>query len=132
MLHDIQTIGDSCPSRISVIYFPRMAPKKPIEKREATLDSVLATVERGFADLEGKMDRGFAAVAEDIADIKSTMVTKADFNKSVEKLDNRLTAVESKIGGIHNRIDDEALKRGNLENRVRSAVPNLPPPPERV
>jgi hypothetical protein len=38
----------------------------------------------------------------------------------------------SKIGGIHNRIDDEALKRGNLENGVRSVVPNLPPPPERV
>ena len=48
------------------------------------------------------------------------------------EFDNRLTAVESKIGGIHNRIDDEALKRANLESRVRSAVPNLPPPPERV
>jgi hypothetical protein len=60
------------------------------------------------------------------------MVTKAEFNEAVEKLDNRLTGVESKIGGIHNRIDDEALKRGNLESRVRSVVPNLPPPPERV
>ena len=68
----------------------------------------------------------------DIADIKSKMVTKTDFNEAVEKLDNRLTAVESEIGGIHNRIDDEALKRGNLETRVRSAIPNLPPPPERV
>jgi hypothetical protein len=57
---------------------------------------------------------------------------KAELNEAVEKLDNRLTAVESKIGGIHNRIDDETLKPGNLENRVRSAVPNLPPPPERV
>jgi hypothetical protein len=60
------------------------------------------------------------------------MVTKAEFNEAVEKLDNRLTGVESKIGGIHNRIDDEALKRGNLKSRVRSVVPNLPPPPERV
>jgi hypothetical protein len=89
-------------------------------------------VERGFADLDAKMDRGFAAVADDISDIKSTMVTKAELNESVEKLDDRLTAVESKIGGIHNRIDDEALKRANLETRVRAAVPNLPPPPERV
>jgi hypothetical protein len=109
-----------------------MAAKKPNKKRKATLDRVLSTVKRGFADLAGKMDRGFAAVAEDIADIKSTMVTKAEFNESVKKLDNRLTAVESKIGGIHNRIDDEALKRGNLESRVRSVVPNLPSPPERV
>jgi hypothetical protein len=102
------------------------------KKREATLESILSTVKRGFADLEGKMHRGFAAVAEDIADIKSTMVTKADFNKSVEKIENRLSAVESKIGGIHNRMDDEALKRANLENRVRAVVPKLPPPPERV
>ena len=64
--------------------------------------------------------------------IKDHMVTKTEFNEAVEKLDNRLTAVESKIGGIHNRIDDEALKRGNLETRVRSVVPNLSPPPERV
>jgi len=57
-----------------------MAPKKltenPNKKRKATLDSVLSTVERGFADLEGKMDRGFAAVADDITDIKSKMATK--------------------------------------------------------
>src|SRR3954464_11115789 len=60
------------------------------------------------------MERGFAAVAEDIADIKSTMVTKTEFNEAVEKLDDRLTAVESKIGGVHNRIDDEALKRAKI------------------
>jgi hypothetical protein len=59
---------------------------------------------------------------------KDHMVTKAEFNEAVENLDNRLTAVESKIGGIH-RIDDEAQ---NVESRVRSVVPNLPPPPERV
>jgi hypothetical protein len=42
--------------------------------------------------------------------IKDHMVTKAEFNEAVEKLNSGLTAVESKIGGIHNRIDDEALK----------------------
>ncbi len=60
------------------------------------------------------------------------MVTKTDFNEGVEKLNDRLTAVESKVGAIHNRIDDETLKRANLEKRVHSAVSNLPPPPERV
>jgi hypothetical protein len=60
------------------------------------------------------------------------MLTKTEFNEAVDKLDDRLTAVESKIGGIHNRIGDETLKRANLEKRVRSAVPNLPPPPDRV
>jgi len=33
-----------------------MATKTRTKKRKATLDSVLSTVERGFADLEGKMD----------------------------------------------------------------------------
>jgi len=54
------------------------ANKKPTKKPKATLDRVLSTVERSFADLEGKMDRGFAAVAEDITDIKSKMATKDD------------------------------------------------------
>jgi hypothetical protein len=78
------------------------------------------------------MDKDTKDILEAVNFIKDHMVTKTEFNEAVEKLDNRPTAVESKIGGIHNRIDDEALKRGNLENRIRSAVPNLPPPPERV
>jgi hypothetical protein len=45
----------------AVLYSPHMAAKNRTKKRKATLDSVLSTVERGFADLEGKMERGFAA-----------------------------------------------------------------------
>jgi hypothetical protein len=78
------------------------------------------------------MDRGTKDILEAVNFIKDHMVTKSELTEAVEKLDNRLIAVESKIGGIHNRIDDEALKRGNLESRVRSVVPNLPKPPERV
>jgi hypothetical protein len=77
------------------------------------------------------MDKDTKDILEAV-NFKDHMVTKTEFEDAVEKLDGRLTAVESKIGGIHNRIDDEALKRGNLENRVRSVAPNLPPPPERV
>jgi len=43
-----------------------MAEKNRTKKRKATLDSVLSTVERSFGHLEGKMERGFAAVADDI------------------------------------------------------------------
>jgi hypothetical protein len=96
--------------------------------KKTTLESLAKLISESSASA----DKKFAALAEDIADIKSTMVTKDDLAEAVEKLDDRLTAVESKIGGIHNRIDDETLKRGNLETRVRSVVPNFPPPPERV
>jgi hypothetical protein len=78
------------------------------------------------------MDKDTKDILEAVNFIKDHMVTKAEFTEAVEKLDNRLIAVESKIEGIHNRIDDEVLKRGSLETRVRSVVPNLPPPPERV
>ena len=69
------------------------------------------------------MDKDTKDILEAVNFIKDHMVTKTDFEDAVEKLDGRLTAVESKIGGIHNRIDDEALKRENLENRVRSTFP---------
>jgi hypothetical protein len=48
-----------------------------IKKSKATLDSLLSTVERGFA-----------AIADDITDIKSKMATKDDINS----LDTKLTA----------------------------------------
>jgi hypothetical protein len=98
----------------------------------ASNKTTLESLAKLIADSSASADKKFAALAEDIADIKSTMVTKDDLAEAVEKLDDRLIAVESKIGGIHNRIDDEALKRRDLETRVRSVVPNLPPPPERV
>src|ERR1700687_6006878 len=76
VMRDIQTIGALVPPTTAMLYSPHMATKTRMKKSKATLDSVLPTVERSFADAEGKMDRGFAAVAEDITDIKSKMATK--------------------------------------------------------
>jgi hypothetical protein len=81
----------------AVVYSRHMAAKKTTLKE---LGEMIAHVVKHMA------------TKEDIADINIKMVTKADLAEAVEKLDDRLTAVESKIGGIHNRIDDEALKRG--------------------
>jgi hypothetical protein len=78
------------------------------------------------------MDKDTKDILETVNFIKDHMLLKTEFDEAVEKLDHRLIAVESKIAGIHNRIDDEALKRTNLESRVRSAVPNLPPAPDHV
>ena|SRR5258707_15572832 len=57
--------------------------------------------------------------------------------QAVEKLDDRLTAVESKIGGIHNRIDDEALTRRKpsgsivVDRQIQTeALPGARLPPE--
>jgi hypothetical protein len=82
MLHGIQTIGALVPPTSAVIYFPHMAAKKPTTKRRATLDVILSTVELGFA-----------AVADDIADIKSKMATKDD----IANLGGQLTSIEREL-----------------------------------
>jgi hypothetical protein len=92
-----------------------MEAKKPTKKRKASLDTILSTVQRGFADLEGKMDRGFAKVVDDITDIKSTMATKDDVRDIVREelkpIETRLAAVDGKVAGIDRRLDAEAIKR---------------------
>ena len=67
------------PSTTAMLYSPYMATKTQTKERKATLDSVLSTVERGFA-----------AVADDITDIKSKMATKDD----IANLGGQLTSVE--------------------------------------
>jgi hypothetical protein len=49
------------------------------------------------------MDKDTKDILETVNFIKDHMVTKADFDDAVEKLDGRLTAVESKIAGAHRR-----------------------------
>ncbi|MGJ0531826.1 hypothetical protein [Methylocystis sp.] len=66
------------------------------------------------------------ATKDDLAEVETRIGARID------KIDDRLAAFESKIGGIHSRIDEETAQRKNLESRVRSVVSNLPPAPERV
>ena len=93
-----------------------MTEKKGAEPHKATLDKILSTVERGFADLDGRMDRGFSAVAEDIADIKSKMATKddiAEIRSELRDIKARLKAVEAAIEDHagHSKEIDHALER---------------------
>jgi hypothetical protein len=103
MLRASRTIGALVPPTTVVVYSPHMAAKNPNEKRKATLDSVLSTVKRGFADLENKMDRGFAAVADDIADIKSKMATKddiANLGGQLASVERELKSIRGSLGGV--------------------------------
>ena len=98
------------PQTTAVIYSPHMAAKNPKKKPKATLDSVLSTVKRGFTDLEGKKDRGFAAVADDIADIKIKMATKDD----IANLGGQLTSIEGELKSIRRDLDDLREKVENV------------------
>ena len=50
-----------------------------------------------FEKLTKTVEKGFAAVAEDLTDIK-----------------DRLTAVESKVSGVNRRLDNDAMLRDDL------------------
>ena len=56
------------------------------KKAVSPMDELTRTVERGFA----AMDRGFAAVADDISEIKRTMATKED----ILRIEGRLLSIE--------------------------------------
>jgi gas vesicle protein len=122
VLRDIQAIGALVPPTTAMLYSPYMATKTQTKKRKATLDSVLSTVERGFADLEGKMERGFAAVAEDITDIKSKMATKEDLAAVETRLDRRIEKLDTKLTKFE---DHEIDKRLQLEVRVSAVEKHL-------
>jgi hypothetical protein len=105
-----------------------MAAKNPNKKRKATLDSILSTVERGFADLEGKMERGFAAVADDIADIKSKMATKddiADVKSTLADHTKILNDHTRDLAVIKSDVATNLYKRKQLEVRVSAIEKHL-------
>ena len=82
-----------------------MAAKKRMKKRKATLDNILST-----------MERGFAAVADDITEIKRTMATKEDVAGIMEELADikrRLKDVEAAVKDHagHSKEIDHALER---------------------
>lgn len=77
------------------------------------------------------MDRGFTAVAEDVENLRTELKSDVvELKVGLKKVDDRLIAVESKLGGIDNRIDNETFARKDLEIRVRKVLPNLPHPTE--
>jgi hypothetical protein len=77
-----------------VLYLPPMAGKT------ATLDTILSTVERGFA-----------AVASDIADIKSTMATKEDVRAIVNE---ELAPIHTELKSISDYLNDLTEKFENI------------------
>lgn len=83
------------------------------------------------------VDRGFTAVAEDIENVRTELKgnlenVRTELKSDIKRVDDRVIAVESKLGGINNRIDNEGFARKDLEVRVRKALPTLPRSAERA
>src|SRR3990167_613420 len=81
------------------------------KKVVSPMDKLTRTVERGFA----AMDRGFAAVADDISEIKKTMATKAEMASGFLRVEERLYSIEQEIKDIKRRLtklEDAFEKKG--------------------
>ena len=87
-------------------------------------------------ELGDMIERGFAAVAADITDIKSTMATKADIsrlNGRIDSLDEKIDRVETNLSAKIDRLDtnltkfeeSEIDKRKQLEVRVTAIEKHL-------
>ena len=94
---------------------PRNKRQKKKLSTDEKIDRLTTIVERRFTAVESKMERGFAAVAEDIADIRNEMATKDDLKKTKEELQSE---IRLKAGGLSKRLDFETDKRKVLEVRV--------------
>ncbi|HXK39185.1 MAG TPA: hypothetical protein VJ043_03800 [Candidatus Paceibacterota bacterium] len=100
---------------------------------EAKIDTLAKAVARGFAGV----DKKFAAVAEDTENLRTELKTdikelKTELKADIKKVDDRVVSVESKLGAIDNRIDNESFARKDLEVRVRKVLPSLPRSTERA
>jgi predicted RNase H-like nuclease (RuvC/YqgF family) len=80
-----------------------------LAERALTLARQQGVVEKSKV-VEGKMERGFAAVADDITDIKSKMATKGD----IANLGGQLTSVERELKSIRRDLDDLREKVENV------------------
>src|ERR1700726_1137616 len=89
---------------------PHMAAKK------TTLESLAKLISESSASA----DKKFAALAEDISDIKATMATKDDISRLDTKIDN----VESNLSGQINRIDTKLTKfeESEIDKRLQLEV----------
>src|SRR5271157_5593873 len=74
-------------------------------------------------------DNKFAALAEDIADIKSKMATKDDLAATESRLDRRIDKLDAKIDRLDTKLtkfeESEIDKRKQLEVRVSTIEKHL-------
>ena len=102
------------------------------ETRQA-FDTLAKTMEKGFAsiaadiaDLRHTMEQGFASVAEDIADLQGESTKLNERLSSIETglvtLKSGQLALESKVDGINHRLDTEAMTRQDQKLPERVAT----------
>jgi hypothetical protein len=87
-------------------------------QKKPTLDTILSTVERGFK-----------AVAEDIAEIRKDMATKDDLSATESRLNGRIDTLDATVTRLDTKLttfeESEIDKRKQLEVRVAAIEKHL-------
>jgi hypothetical protein len=88
--------------------------------KKTTLDGLAALVSKGFASA----DKTFAAVADDIADIKNRMATKEDLTAVETRLGHRIDKLDAKI----DRLDVKLTKfeESEIDSAYRGPDASVP------
>ena len=85
-----------------------MASKKPTKKRKASLDVILSTVERGFAavaddiaNLGGQLtsvERELKSIRRDLDDLREKVENVSGFQKEIDHALERIATIEKHLG----------------------------------
>jgi uncharacterized membrane protein YccC len=78
-----------------------------LARMDAHMRKGFASIDKQFTSLDARVERGFAATADDIAH----MATKHDLMAAEKRLVDRIDGVRIKVDGLQNERDAEALQR---------------------
>lgn len=92
------------PRTLHLLCYTSSMTKKTLEQK---IDALTSVVEKKFNTLEARMDKGFAAVADDIAEVREKVATK----DQVFGLQTQVNAIETDIRDmkhpkLHARVAD--------------------------
>jgi hypothetical protein len=83
--------------------------------------------------IDASLETHLAAVHEEITDLRGEFGSlrtelRGEIGMLRQEMRDGFEAVNSKLGGLNNRVDNETFARKDLEHRLRRVLPDLPEP----
>lgn len=88
-------------------------------QRKSPIEKLTRVVERGFAAIELQMERGFAAVAEDVADSRKETL------EGFVRIEGRLLSIEQELKDIKRRLTNLEDEFGSMNKRYKQEIEKL-------
>ena len=71
------------------------------------------------------VERGFAAVADDLNEMRKTTATKADMNTGFLRIEERLASIEQELKDIKRRLTALEDKADGMSERYKQEIEDL-------